>query len=358
MEGVRERATALRGALGITTSGISGTALRTADLRCSLFVAALLTYRRPTCLKPFPPFHVCNGIKQYEKLLDIIKRIPPLHIFVENLNDSTYIDNNEDIIDLLHYVLLDIAEPSLVPISNDLIDSILKKVPSEAEVCRPQYVFEVVHSSNSPNETKWLKLLSQCKTFYAYHGSKLENYHSILHHGLQQHMNKTKLYGSGTYLSSELSVSLPYSPGAFGWENSCLGRYLSCVALCELIDSPNGLVSQNSASNGAKNNPNHSKAKASDSMAGEIPHKYYIVFNNDLIRVRYLLVYARETPLSKTLYSSHIQKGFFRKWISQYKFLSMMLMYLVILIAIGLSNNNLLKYYYKRLCKKLATIFN
>lgn len=69
MGGVRERAAALRGTLGIGTSGTSGTALRAADLRCSLFVAALLTYRRPTCLKPFPPFHVCNGIKQFEKLV-------------------------------------------------------------------------------------------------------------------------------------------------------------------------------------------------------------------------------------------------------------------------------------------------
>lgn len=45
------------------------TSLRVADLRCSLFVAALLTYRRPTCLKPFPPAYVCDGSRQYDILV-------------------------------------------------------------------------------------------------------------------------------------------------------------------------------------------------------------------------------------------------------------------------------------------------
>lgn len=57
------------------------------------------------------------------------------------------------------------------------------------------------------------------------------------------------LYGSGTYLSSEHSLSLLYSPCGLNWENSCLGRYLSCIALCEVIDSPDGLVRQKSPVN-------------------------------------------------------------------------------------------------------------
>lgn len=38
-------------------------------------------------------------------------------------------------------------------------------------------------------------------------------------------------------------------------------------------------------------------------MAGEIPHNYYIVYNNDLVRVRYLLVYAKEMPTSKIIHN-------------------------------------------------------
>ena len=44
------------------------------------------------------------------------------------------------------------------------------------------------------------------------------------------------MFGEGTYLSSELSVSLDYSPYGHGWDKSSMGDKLSCVAVCEIID--------------------------------------------------------------------------------------------------------------------------
>lgn len=46
------------------------------------------------------------------------------------------------------------------------------------------------------------------------------------------------LFGKGIYLSSELGVSLPYSPVGYGWGGSVLGSDMSCVALCEVINHP------------------------------------------------------------------------------------------------------------------------
>lgn len=46
------------------------------------------------------------------------------------------------------------------------------------------------------------------------------------------------VFGEGTYLSGELSVSLHYSPMGRSWERSSLGDKLSCVAVCEMIDDP------------------------------------------------------------------------------------------------------------------------
>jgi poly[ADP-ribose] polymerase 16 len=46
------------------------------------------------------------------------------------------------------------------------------------------------------------------------------------------------VFGEGTYLSSELSLSLHYSPVGLGWDQSLLGKMISCVALCEMIDDP------------------------------------------------------------------------------------------------------------------------
>ena len=49
---------------------------------------------------------------------------------------------------------------------------------------------------------------------------------------------QNSLFGEGTYLSSDISVSMPYSPVGTGWNDSSLGTALSCVVVCELIDHP------------------------------------------------------------------------------------------------------------------------
>jgi len=51
-------------------------------------------------------------------------------------------------------------------------------------------------------------------------------------------LDQPSLFGRGIYLSSELSMSLPYSAAGYGWGGSILGCHLSCVALCELVDHP------------------------------------------------------------------------------------------------------------------------
>ena len=49
------------------------------------------------------------------------------------------------------------------------------------------------------------------KSTYALHGSKPENFFSILRHGLVNNLNKRDLYGSGTYLSTEITVALQFA---------------------------------------------------------------------------------------------------------------------------------------------------
>ena len=41
---------------------------------------------------------------------------------------------------------------------------------------------------------------------------------------------------------------------------------------------------------------NRSRARAPGSMGGDVPEKYYVVRNNDMIRVKYLLVYVSKSP--------------------------------------------------------------
>jgi poly[ADP-ribose] polymerase 16 len=128
-------------------------------------------------------------------------------------------------------------------------------------VNKPNFILHVVSNWSEAAEKRWQEMATQYGTIHAYHGSKLENFHSILRHGLQQHLHKViitlskcyffffffllikrvpqnGLFGSGIYLSSELGVSLPYSLNGCSWPLSKLGDQMSCVALCEAIDHP------------------------------------------------------------------------------------------------------------------------
>jgi hypothetical protein len=42
-----------------------------------------------------------------------------------------------------------------------------------------------------------------------------------------------------------------------------------------------------------------SRSIATDSIGGEVPNKYYVVLNNDLVKVRYLLVYNSNLPQAR-----------------------------------------------------------
>lgn len=101
-------------------------------------------------------------------------------------------------------------------------------------------------------EHKFLNHIQQRKTNFAYHGSKVDSFHSILNYGLQQHMGKRDLFGHGIYLSSELDVSIAFSPIGLAWKRSDLGKDMSCVALCEYVEHPDYLKSQTETSSTSK----------------------------------------------------------------------------------------------------------
>ncbi|KAK7746761.1 hypothetical protein SLS53_001949 [Cytospora paraplurivora] len=81
-------------------------------------------------------------------------------------------------------------------------------------------------------------------TLFAWHGSSLANWHSILRQGLDfsETMNG-RAYGHGVYFSQDFNVSTGYmrSPGV-SWRNSALNTY-GVISLCEIVNSPDDFVS-------------------------------------------------------------------------------------------------------------------
>ena len=120
----------------------------------------------------------------------------------------------------------------------------------------------------------------------AYHGTALENFHSILRNGFLNHFNTTALFGEGTYLSSDLSVCMGFNRAGTSWAHSQFGTKLSCVAVCQVVKHPTVKLP------GTTTDPDVDRAST---IGGEkIPDTYVIVPNNDHIRTRYVFIYQEE----------------------------------------------------------------
>lgn len=254
--------------------------LQAADFQWSLFVAALRSYRYDTVLRPFPTAFADRNTdtKHVDELRDVAARVPTLDALLLGEDNLMPPESWQ----LLLWVLNS---------GGVRLRSRSKQDVPELERSAVDVVFEVEH--NPQTDRRFEAVRGVREVFYAYHGSRLDNFYSILHNGLLAHMNKNSLYGTGSYLSSELSVSATFSPAGYGWQHSLVSPEFSCVAMCEVVDHPDVKCQDR-----AKNRP--SRAYAKDSLAGKMPEKYYLVQNNSVVRVRYLLVYTTARPRTPT----------------------------------------------------------
>ncbi|KAJ9149271.1 polymerase [Pleurostoma richardsiae] len=107
-------------------------------------------------------------------------------------------------------------------------------------------------------------------TLFAWHGSALQNWHSILRHGLDfKKVHNGRAFGNGVYFSPQFSTSCGYtlSLGREPWPNSSL-KMSSALSLNEIINAPDEFVSTT-------------------------PH--YVVSQVDWIQCRYLFVNCSES---------------------------------------------------------------
>ncbi|XP_057578853.1 protein mono-ADP-ribosyltransferase PARP16 isoform X5 [Hippopotamus amphibius kiboko] len=146
----------------------------------------------------------------------------------------------------------------------------------------------------------------------------------------------TSLFGEGTYLTSDLSLALIYSPHGHGWQRSLLGPILSCVAMCEVIDHPD--VKCQTKKKDSKE-IDRRRARIKHSEGGDIPPKYFVVTNNQLLRVKYLLVYSQKQPKRA---SSQLS------WVSSHWFTVMISLYLLLLLVVSVINSSAFQHFWNR----------
>jgi len=297
------------------------------DVQLSLFVAACSSYRQDSTLRPFPPMYIEEGERDVESLLAAMRDLPRLATVLTMLEEGKMLDVK--VLKLLLWVLSGGSAHLNLRTLNKVEAAEVLSLADTINHPPPSYVLAVTTSSSS----RWLMDTREKKTFWAFHGSRLDNFHSILHYGLQQHRTKVSLFGEGIYLSEDLGVCLAYSSRGVGWSRSMLGNSVSCLALAQVVDHPSVKLHTEDAERGA----------VEGSEGGRVPDKYIVVRNNELLHIRYLLVY-KHSSATPSLASNKLVM-----FINRNRMILLLLAYIFMLALIGLSKSTTVQRWLRRL---------
>lgn len=206
--------------------------------------AAINSQRYGDILTPYP---VCNGVNlDINKLRQLAQEIPPVK---EIIKLTTQVPPRVSY--LLNWIINS---------NRSVIKRIAKPIPFMASA--HQFIFI---QSTQKHAATFQELKKTRRSLWAFHGSRPENWHSIIRNGLVN-ASGTKLqttgavYGPGIYLSPYASVSYKYSfmtgdrnPRTITEEDGIPHNGFACIAICEVINE--GLKQSN---NGIWVQPNES----------------------------------------------------------------------------------------------------
>ncbi|GFR47774.1 hypothetical protein Agub_g9542 [Astrephomene gubernaculifera] len=138
----------------------------------------------------------------------------------------------------------------------------------------------------------------------AYHGTHLENLHSILHTGLQN-LSGTRLqrtganFGAGIYLSTNYDTAFSFCQPCISWPLSRFGSKLRALLVCEVdldrVDHtpsqslPSATATAATASSAASDAASLTHHRHSDK---DLPDTYLLVQRADALRLLYVLIYC------------------------------------------------------------------
>lgn len=347
------------------------------DLEVNMLVSAAQSYKHESVLKPFPSTMLSdsNNDKNYSQLVNTLLSLPPVLDWRLKLKNFS-----ADQLNIVYWLMC--HRNFSLEFANVDQERLRELVKYEHDFSKPTHMFEIKYSEEKERKFEAIKnvtrdtLGTDSVTSMSFHGTRMDNLYSILHTGLLAHLNKNGVFGEGTYLSQEPSVSLHYSPSCKTWEKSLIGQRMSCMLVCETINDPKhvkiGVNDQQSSatssssssetSNTANSQPNNSnndninsnnignncsnKKKNSNNNNNNIPEKYFIVKNNDYVRIKYLLIYSERT---KTKRQNKIVQ-----FLNENRFLLLLISYSLLLLFVGLLNSRVFHKYVRLSYRKLT----
>jgi poly[ADP-ribose] polymerase 16 len=249
------------------------------NLRAELFMVAAGSPNAETCLMPFPScfFDRATKKKRVEDLQRKIHQIPKL----SQIDEFTKMD--KDVWELLFWVFTNPLTIQPVTATREILDTWMTQTGLHITKInlKRTFLYAVVNPTPKP---RFIEGKAKFGTKFAFHGSKLENFHSVVHRGLIAALNRRSVYGIGSYLTNAFNVSFEYSTNAVcaGWVNTEIGSQIRCVAICEFVDDPdlNSIKRTEFA------------GRPSFAIAGQesASTTYYVVAKDELIQLSHLIV--------------------------------------------------------------------
>uniref|UniRef100_W8BMA0 Mono (ADP-ribose) polymerase PARP16 n=1 Tax=Ceratitis capitata TaxID=7213 RepID=W8BMA0_CERCA len=308
------------------------------DAKWTLFVAAALSYRYDTQLKPFPPRFVSpDGSLDIDALISVINDTPKLRVILQNIVDENYEEFDAYVLDLLHHVLVVQREPMLHLVDDNDFDVILRNMQQSAELPKPTHVFRV---SNMPliheaiEEEPNIYIDNGHPPKLAFYGNRLDCFFAMLTQAgtYKQVPHHAENAGDDVdvplKLSTDLKVALQHSPNGAGWGASSCGSMISCVAICEFENHPGYVL-------------------------GNTENSIIEVRKPELVLIRYLLFYGSRFPDED---ESEEKRP--TTWLGRNKYSISLACYMLLLASIGMANNGGGQYWKQILSKKAHLFFD
>jgi len=206
------------------------------------------------------------------KIKDVLSKFPSLAEMKKFIEKQTFLEE------------LNKCHPLCFPLLRWLIASNrchLKKLTQKESIGDMNTDHQYLMLSGTPEkEKKFAEMKKQYSSIWAFHGSALCNWHSIMRKGLKN-MSGTKgqvngaAYGSGVYFANDANTSFGYMRYTECWKKSMFykeGKTLGVLSMNELAYKHPDLKGQ--------------------------PNPYYVVAKDDLIATRYFFLYPEGTGSS------------------------------------------------------------
>ncbi|KAG4069031.1 hypothetical protein HA402_008342 [Bradysia odoriphaga] len=256
-------------------------------LRYDLFLkAAKFHFRCSTPSEVLEPFPNCfydteTKTRRYDELKECVENISKSNI-IYSLTDTTQLP--EQTWALLCWIFTNPLNIEVVKESETSVylSDVLREKTKLLSIPNPSCSctrFDITHTDEIRKKI-FLAHKAEYGSFFAYHGSPGQNFHSIMHRGLRSSLNVRSSYGSGTYLTSNLNTASRYS-------HQKQGRMSYCVAIVEVIKHPSiTVVTRDKTSEDSLSSPSTESVSINSSCK-----QYYVVDSDELMRLRHLLVF-------------------------------------------------------------------